>query len=744
MPAFELATPDGQKYRIEAADGDAARAAFDSVFNPPPPGVMIHEPGRSYIAQEPGATTPPLSVDTSGRASGVGMGAAPSRAGLPNREEAAAALAMRQRGDTGAIIPATLQPFVQGATMNYGDELASAAAGLGNLVRGGAFDKAYNLAQEAQRQDLAQTRQENPISSTASQVIGSLTTAPLAGALGLGRVAAGGASLASRILGGAGIGAGYGVVSGFGEGSGLEDRLAKTIPGAATGMVVGGAIPLAGEVVRRGTNTLLDYININRNLRDIGLDPPAGRLAMRNLEADDAFTGAGRQNIALAGPEGMLADAGPSTRGLLDTVIQSGGGGSRAAQQSVEQRGAAAHQTLMDTLDTALGGPPQGVGAQTAAIRQGGQAARGTSYQDAYAAPIDYSTQAGQNLESLIRNRVPADVIAAANAKMRIRGEPPSAQIRVTVDADGNAVFDRLPDVRQIDYITRGLRERAESPDVVGALGGRTSRAADYLDLAARIRGTARSLVPEYGAALDTAADDIGRVQATRLGADILSPAVTRDEVAQSLARHQTSAAEMEAVRRGARAQIDDIMAKTRAAATDPNQDARETANILRNLNSRETQDKLDMIVTDPLVQAQMRAQIDQASRAIQLRTDMTTNSKTFARTTQRQATQEMLEPGPLGAAARGRPINALQRGVQALTGRTPAYDLSREDAMNRQLAELLTVARGPQAQRQLDTLQQAYTVAPQNAARAQQYGEAAGVFGGIPGYPLLRGLLGY
>jgi hypothetical protein len=62
---------------------------------------------------------------------------------------------------------------------------------------------------------------------------------------------------------------------------------------------------------------------------------------------------------------------------------------------------------------------------------------------------------------------------------------------------------------------------------------------------------------------------------------------------------------------------------------------------------------------------------------------------------------------------------------------------------MNRQIAELLTVARGPQAQAQLDTLQRAYTAGPQNAARAEQAGRITGL-GGLPGYQVLRGLLGY
>ena len=94
--------------------------------------------------------------------------------GLPPSEELPDPLASRP----GAIIPRTLQPLVQGATLGFGDELLSAGAGLTSLVSGGGFGKAYERAQEAQRQDLEQVRREYPKSSIATQVIGSLATAP--------------------------------------------------------------------------------------------------------------------------------------------------------------------------------------------------------------------------------------------------------------------------------------------------------------------------------------------------------------------------------------------------------------------------------------------------------------------------------------------------------------------------------------------------------------------------------------
>jgi hypothetical protein len=193
-------------------------------------------------------------------------------------------------------------------------------------------------------------------------------------------------------------------------------------------------------------------------------------------------------------------------------------------------------------------------------------------------------------------------------------------------------------------------------------------------------------------------------------------------------------------------------MAKVRGIATDPNQDAREAANILGNLNSRASQEKLGMIL-DPVQQAQLQTQIDQASRAIQLRANMTTNSKTFGRMVQQQAAQAQNPGGVIDAVTAGRAMDIPRRIIQGITGNTPARALGREDAMNQQIAELLTTAQGQAAQDRMQILQQIQTPVARNAAIAQQVGGTTATGAGLAGYQtgfpanyalrLLTGLLG-
>src|SRR6202008_2610599 len=107
-----------------------------------------------------------------------------------------------------------------------------------------------------------------------------------------------------------------------------------------------------------------------------------------------------------------------------------------------------------------------------------------------------------------------------------------------------------------------------------GALGGQTQLGSAYQNLSRDIRGKLRQAVPEYGTALDTAADPISQVQAVKLGSKILSPSQTMDDVA--IAVDGMGAAEKRAVAQGIRSDIDNRMANVTRALTDSNMDARE------------------------------------------------------------------------------------------------------------------------------------------------------------------------
>lgn len=684
------------------------------VDNAPPPGVIIHDTNRSYVTGAPDAP----SVDTEGMDQG-------------QRNLAAAALNLRQNG---TMAPQALQPAIQGMTSNFGDELTSAMFGAGQALKGGSFGQGYNLSQEAQRQALAQERTEHPYRSAGLQFGGALAQAPfLAPLAGAG----GGLSLAARMAAGAGAGGVYGAASGFGSGSGLEDRLKQTALGGATGAVIGGAVPAIAEGGRVGVNKILDQFTVNPELRQLGVDRPAANSVMRALSADDAFSGIGAQNIAVAGPEGMLVDAGPSARGALDTAMQRGGPATRVAQQAVSARGTQANRTLTAALDRTLG-QPEGVEAATTSIRKGSAVARGTAYDAAYAAPIDYTSTEGQTLLTTLR-RVPGKVVNKANELLQL-DDPHAQQIFANVGDDGRVAFQTLPDVRQLDYITRGLRQLAESGEDAGKLGGRTDFSNAAMSLSHDIRGDLKDIVPEYGKALATAADPISKIQAMRLGQDMLQPGTKRDEVALAVAR--MSDPELQAVRQGIRAHIDDLMANVQTAASDPNQDAREAFAALKKLGSRAAQTKLQTVLAPDQAEFLTR-ELNRVSKAAELQAGVTRNSATYGRTAVDEGNKQMLEPGVVGSATRGKGLQVLQRGIQYMFGTRPQDDLARSDEHYRQIAELLTGKQGQDALDAMGTLTKAYQAAPGNADLAKLFGGNLGAGAGLLSFQAARPLLG-
>lgn len=563
---------------------------------------------------------------------------------------------------------------------------------------------------------------------------------PLRAAGAMMPASVGGRAVALAPVGGV-VGGAEGAVSGYGSGTDPESRKenAKTgaMIGAGVGTGLGLASPVIGEGVKRGANAVFDWATINKRAQNAGFSPESIKLLANALEGDDALTGVGAQRMRDAGPGAMVADAGPGMRSILDVAIQKSGPGGRIARQNVEQRAADSLGTMNNALDASLG-RPQGVTATETGIRKGSASGRRTAYDAAYSSPINYSDPAAMDLQTILK-RVPGNAIAAANNLMRVEGVQ-SKQILAKIGQDGSVTYERLPDVRQLDYITRGLKEVADQADGQGKLGGQTATGRAYGNLAKEIRDTLGGLVPEYRNALATAADPIRRREALRTGEGALSPSVARDEFRETL--QGITPAERDAMKQGVRSRIDDALANVTRAVSDGNMDAREAIKAARDLSSRAAREK----IADLIGQSEANnlfSQLDQATKALELRAGVADNSKTFARTSLDNDIKNQLRGGPISALSRGEPVNATKRLVQALTGKTPEADLAKEQSIYTDLARILTEKRGPDAMRaagQIATLVKQY---PNNVSRARALARLLTAGGAVSSYQGLTQLPG-
>lgn len=592
-------------------------------------------------------------------------------------------------------------------------------------------DRSYGDAVADARDEMQGLREDHPVLSTAGGIAGAVTS-PVSQAAMRAFPASG--SLGRQMVVGGGTGASLGAGQGFMEGEGgVGDRATNALIGSAFGGVLGAAAPALfagiGAAYRGGRNALAEYRGIGQAADDLGISRSSGRLLSDTLGMDDPARM--RAAISDAGPEAMLADAGPSAQGALDAVIQSPGEGARTALRRIDDRVSLAGGRLNTALDDALTG--QTVGAPSTRqfsdtarmqgdLRAATAPARKAVYDRAYSQPIDYSGAEGAALLDDITPRLPSDAISYANKLMRMNGNQ-SQQIMASVADDGTVAFTRPPDVRQWDYIKQALDGLAESGDGAGALGGQTRMGSAYQGLARDIRRNLGQAVPEYDYAVNTAGDIIGQVRAIKTGETLLRPQVTRAEAEALL--DGMSQAEQSAVKRGLRQSIDDAVANVKAVASDPNMDAREAYKSYTMLTSRASQDKMKLLLGEqwtPLKKA-----LDESASSLGLRARVATNSRTFGRQQFGQMLDESLQPGRIASGEVMGPF-ATPRGIwQSITGSTPAQIQRARGSVQNELADVLT---RPNPLSALNALEAARAAHPINPLAGRALTNALNAFG--------------
>jgi len=256
----------------------------------------------------------------------------------------------------------------QGATFNFGDEIAGlkAASGIPETVRniasgfplvnmvaptvgaarlgyealtgGNEASDAYNQAVEADRYANKLSQEQHPYATVAGNVAGAVAL-PVGGVMNA-------ATLPARMGVGAAVGAGMGGLSGAGEGEGFIDRTGRATTGAALGGAIGGVAPplvegaiqgarhIAGPIVTAIKGAVNPEGQAARRVataiaRDIEADPSAAsRLTAREVGAD----------IQAGGPSTIMDLGGETTRELARSARNTSPEGAAALNQTINNR----------------------------------------------------------------------------------------------------------------------------------------------------------------------------------------------------------------------------------------------------------------------------------------------------------------------------------------------------------------------------------------------------------------------
>jgi len=585
-------------------------------------------------------------------------------------------------------------------------------------------------AADAMRQTSDAMERQNPGQSMGLGVAGgiaySLPALAFQAPAAIGNFVGRGGSAMTQALRAGAVAAPAGAIEGAATFAGrAEDgeRGGAALTGGAVGAGLGGVLGAFAPMLSQGATNLakrVKKLDVGVIASEFGISPDAARTVKQALVNDDLSAASAR--LAQLGDDAMLADAGDATGALLDASAATGGAALRTARKAVDGRSERLGKRLPTVLDAILG-KSGGIKAAAKGIAQRTAPARTAAYQRAYSTPINYADGAGRAIEDVLA-RVPSKTLTAAideaNEAMQAAGLR-NMQIMAEIAQDGSVRFREMPNVQQLDEIKKALDGAARA--AVDTFGRPTGPGVRASKLARELRDAVGAAVPSYRAALKIGGDKIKEDQALDIGRKLLWKNTTVEDV-RDLVSDGMSVEARGAIRRGLRETIEGTMSNVRRTITDPNTDAREAMQIVKELSSRANQSKLELALGKGKAKV-LLDQLDKMATALELRSAIAGNSKTAIRTAIQGQMQAEATPNlairTLGNL--GNPLDAAKEVTQTIAGMDPRSVSEAIRANAEEIASALTRIQGKDAQRALTVVNKALQGQPLKDAEARMLG---------------------
>lgn len=582
----------------------------------------------------------------------------------------------------------------------------------------------------------------------AGGVIGSAPLAVAGGPSAAGFVGQGASRVTQALRAGA-VAAPLGAVEGAVSSAGRAEpgeRLGAAGVGAVVGGTLAGVLGAVAPLVGEGVASLarrIKKLDVSTIANEFGLSPEAARVVRRYLMSDDLD--AAQRVLARGGDDAMLANAGPATRQALDTAASTGGEALTIARNRVGQAVDAGSKRLLGAIDDILGTAEGGLKGASKQIAERTAGIREQAYNRAYAAPIDYASDAGRNIESVL-SRIPPRTIKAAvdeaNDAMRAANVK-NQQIMAEIADDGAVVFREMPNVQQLDELKKALQAIAqrETDPVTGKVTSAGTRAAN---LARDLRDALGNAIGPYRTAVKLGGDKIAEENGLVLGRRLLSEATTVEDV-RMFAREGATDEAKAALRRGLRENLDAIMGRARATIADLESGAvdfttgqnasAEAVAAIRNLLTRNNMMKTRMALGSDA--KRLFDELEKMADVLVLRAGVARGSATAIRQAGQQQMADETAPGLVRRVAGnlGNPLDAakeISQGAVGIDARTISDQQARYYA---EIADALTRIRGPEAQRALQAVRDAMAGQPMKDADAQLIGRLVSGSAGVGAY---------
>lgn len=459
----------------------------------------------------------------------------------------------------GGYLNGITQQLRQGASLGFADEVGAAGAGTGGAIVGAlrgqnpidAFSKSYDRRLGEIRGGEDQFHSDHPVASTVAQIGGGLATLG-----GVGKVVSAAPSIGSAIGRGAATGAGYGAVGGFANGrGGVGNRLGSTAIGAASGAILGAAIPAAGYVVGKG-------VQAARNM--VGLQDPEKQAAMLVAKAleRDGVHGPIETGASLTGKPVALADlGGQNVRRLADQTNVQGGPGAEKISRFLDQRQAEQAGRIVGDIKTNLSPSTDTYGLSDSLAAQARTKAA-PLYDKAYGVGKAVPDEVwSENIGSLMGRPSMKQALGRAYRIAAEEGRDPKT-LGFDFNDAGDVIFkDKVPTMQTLDYVKRGLDDVLEGMrnPVTGKLvldeSGRAINATR-----SAFREELKTLNPDYADALQAYAGPTQQRNAVALGRDFMK--LDPEQISAQVSR--MSADEQQAFKVGAARALQDKIEKVK------------------------------------------------------------------------------------------------------------------------------------------------------------------------------------
>lgn len=541
-----------------------------------------------------------------------------------------------------------------------------------------------------------------------------------------------------RMLQGALAGGVEGAISGYGEGETPEQRKQRAISGSmlgtATGTFGGGVQGAIESVAMRN----LQNIGLPELAKELNISETAAGIVRSTIIAGGDLAAAQRR-IRDLGEEFTLASAGPATAVLLDASAAQGGAALTELQRAMPGMRQQSRQSMETTLDETLG--TRGLGVRSIVEEAGARTkeAREAAYREVYKKPVSYATGAPGNEVLQVLNRISPRIknqaLIRANEMMAAdKSLADVKQINFVLNDDGTVRFvEELPNVMQLDYIKRALGNIAEdSKDpITGVLKDEgTAASLLYRDLNKAIENA----VPGYRTAVNLGMDTIQERQAIRLGTQFFGKGTTVEDITDLLASANTGARAQikESLARMVRTNIDETISRARATIANPDADLQEVKQAVSLLSSRDSQNKLKLILPKAEVDKLMQ-ELERGIEVIGIEGTVARGSATASRQALQRQVEQATQPGVIQSLATGDIPGSARKVVQNLTGQTENMAQEELNQVFADIARSLINTRGAEARRIIGLIRKYQNTKKLSEAEAIEIARAYGTIGAAP-----------